>query len=248
MTIKRVHGGPKCGANKKQGRGICEQGAGWGTDHPGDGRCKLHGGKSPRGPASASFKTGKHSKWFEEFFGGVLLKGYLRAQTEEELVSLEEQIRVWTAREHELVARLKDHGETAKAWLRCRALVPQLVKLRSGKPTAAKESAIGDRLQELETIVLNAATHETAWQDIAACHELLARLKTAEARKRESEHLMISVDQAMQLGAIIAAVAMQAITERARLTEFVEKMRLLSQGRAVEIDPSLMRRLPFTKR
>jgi hypothetical protein len=26
----------------------CHQAAGWGTDHPGKGRCKLHGGKAPR--------------------------------------------------------------------------------------------------------------------------------------------------------------------------------------------------------
>lgn len=36
-----------CGGNKKQGPGTCTQTAGWGTDHPGTGRCKLHGGSTP---------------------------------------------------------------------------------------------------------------------------------------------------------------------------------------------------------
>lgn len=36
-----------CGAKKKQGEGFCTQRAGWGTDHVGDGRCKLHGGRNP---------------------------------------------------------------------------------------------------------------------------------------------------------------------------------------------------------
>lgn len=39
-----VYPGPKCGATKRQGEGTCTQAAGWGTDHPGIGRCKLHGG------------------------------------------------------------------------------------------------------------------------------------------------------------------------------------------------------------
>ncbi len=42
--------GPKCGARKRQPKGTkekCTQAAGWGTDHPGEGRCKLHGGASP---------------------------------------------------------------------------------------------------------------------------------------------------------------------------------------------------------
>lgn len=34
-----------CGAKKRQG-GECAKSAGWGTDHPGFGRCKLHGGST----------------------------------------------------------------------------------------------------------------------------------------------------------------------------------------------------------
>ncbi|MFI2202658.1 hypothetical protein ACH47Z_18135 [Streptomyces sp. NPDC020192] len=34
----------QCGAKKRQGLGTCGRPAGWGTDHPGVGRCKLHGG------------------------------------------------------------------------------------------------------------------------------------------------------------------------------------------------------------
>jgi hypothetical protein len=36
-----------CGARKKQSEGTCTRPAGWGTDHPGFGRCKLHGGCAP---------------------------------------------------------------------------------------------------------------------------------------------------------------------------------------------------------
>jgi len=36
-----------CGAKKRQGEGDCTRPAGWGTDHPGFGRCKLHGGCAP---------------------------------------------------------------------------------------------------------------------------------------------------------------------------------------------------------
>ena len=39
----------KCGSKTRSG-GKCKQRAGWGTDHIGDGKCKLHGGKSPGAP------------------------------------------------------------------------------------------------------------------------------------------------------------------------------------------------------
>ena len=42
-----------CGGKKKQGEGTCTRPAGWGTDHAGSGRCKLHGGCAPSGRIAA---------------------------------------------------------------------------------------------------------------------------------------------------------------------------------------------------
>ena len=46
MAVERSY--PTCGAIKRQGGDPCTQKAGWGTDHVGMGKCKLHGGKSLR--------------------------------------------------------------------------------------------------------------------------------------------------------------------------------------------------------
>lgn len=42
----RTHGKPKCGAKRKGGE-LCTRPAGWGTQAPGHGRCKMHGGNFP---------------------------------------------------------------------------------------------------------------------------------------------------------------------------------------------------------
>lgn len=54
---KRKYSGPKCGAaTRGERRGApCQRPAGWGTDHPGQGRCKLHGGSNP-------IRHGRYSK------------------------------------------------------------------------------------------------------------------------------------------------------------------------------------------
>lgn len=44
--------GPFCGGKLHQGDGTCTQPPGWGTDHAGGGRCKLHGGCAPSGRAA----------------------------------------------------------------------------------------------------------------------------------------------------------------------------------------------------
>jgi len=53
-----------CGGKTRSGT-PCQQPAGWGTDHPGEGRCKLHGGCTLRGPEHPSFKHGEQSKYFD---------------------------------------------------------------------------------------------------------------------------------------------------------------------------------------
>lgn len=49
----KTHDYDVCGATTSQKGTPCQQPAGWGTDHVGEGRCKLHGG-SNTGPKDAS--------------------------------------------------------------------------------------------------------------------------------------------------------------------------------------------------
>lgn len=51
----------KCGGLKRDGSS-CAQVAGWGTDHVGEGRCKLHGGASLKGADHPNFKHGRYGK------------------------------------------------------------------------------------------------------------------------------------------------------------------------------------------
>jgi len=52
---------PTCGAKTRAGT-PCQQKAGWGTDHVGEGRCKLHGGASTGAPKrnKNAVKTGEY--------------------------------------------------------------------------------------------------------------------------------------------------------------------------------------------
>src|SRR5262245_32355496 len=47
------HGSGKCGAKTRSG-GQCGRPKGWGTDHPGTGHCKFHGGSTRNGEKHAA--------------------------------------------------------------------------------------------------------------------------------------------------------------------------------------------------
>jgi hypothetical protein len=51
-----------CNGKKSDGS-ECKRPAGWGTDHAGTGRCKLHGGASVKGIESPTYKHGRYSKY-----------------------------------------------------------------------------------------------------------------------------------------------------------------------------------------
>lgn len=53
-----VPGRDKC-EGKKRGGGNCQRPAGWGTDHVGIGRCKLHGGSTPTHRRSAQVEQAR---------------------------------------------------------------------------------------------------------------------------------------------------------------------------------------------
>lgn len=57
-----------CGANKRDGSGeTCSLPAGWGTDHVGEGTCKLHGGAAiKKGRENPNFKHGLFSDYLDE--------------------------------------------------------------------------------------------------------------------------------------------------------------------------------------
>jgi hypothetical protein len=54
-----------CGASNRDDD-PCGLPAGWGTDHPGEGRCKLHGGASLRGEEHPQFEHGLFSDYLSD--------------------------------------------------------------------------------------------------------------------------------------------------------------------------------------
>lgn len=86
MTVVRCNGrktdyeGPTQEPGEWAGDGYCRQTAGWGTDHTGEGRCKLHGGANPT-------RHGLYSKTKRERLGDRIREA---ARREEPLDLLEE--------------------------------------------------------------------------------------------------------------------------------------------------------------
>jgi uncharacterized protein YjcR len=104
-----------CGAKNRKGE-FCKLPSGWGTEHKGKGRCRLHGGCStgpPKGSKNA-LKTGKHETIFldqldedeREIWGAIDVAPM--AQVDQEIRLLDIRIRRMLMR----IQKLKDHEYT----------------------------------------------------------------------------------------------------------------------------------------
>src|SRR5688572_15172438 len=93
-------GAKRCGAKTRSGA-QCAQPA-----MP-NGRCRLHGGKTPRGIASANFKHGRYSSALPD----RLVGRYLQAVSDPELIALHHDIALVDAFISDVLPRL-DAGES----------------------------------------------------------------------------------------------------------------------------------------
>jgi len=86
-----------CGAKTKGDGEPCKRPAGWGTDHPGVGRCKLHGGATP-------VKHGLYSKYTEHRLASMIDK----LSNDEQLLDLRKTIALQQSIIISILNKLKD--------------------------------------------------------------------------------------------------------------------------------------------
>lgn len=101
-----------CGAKNRQGT-PCRRPSGWGTDHAGEGRCKLHGGKNsgpPKGNKNA-LKTGEYEAiWIDTLDEE---EQQLYPMISQDLsTQIEEELKLLTIRERRMLVRI-DQIQTA---------------------------------------------------------------------------------------------------------------------------------------
>jgi len=97
-----------CNARTRSREGYCGLPAGWGTDHPGHGRCRLHGGATPRkhGLEARTYPPALMQRAQE-----ILREGGESLLDAREEIALQKALAEDFARLYDLVPRVMDHLE-----------------------------------------------------------------------------------------------------------------------------------------
>lgn len=201
------HDSRVCGAQRSKGQGTCQRPAGWGTDHPGHGACKLHGGSTPTHRSAAQAELARRA-----------VTTYGLPRDIGPAVALLEEVHRTAGHVSWLQAKVADLEEEDLVWGITEQVDKQATEYSGTDTTRAAKPNLWLVLYQQERKHL-AAVAKAAID--AGCHERLVRLAEEQG--------------AVLAGAIRAILADLDLTaeQRTRVREVVPRhLRALSGGQA----------------
>ena len=193
---------PYCGAKTRSG-GTCTQ--------PGmmNGRCRMHGGKHPRGLASPHYKDGRYSKALP----ARLAARYAVAEADPRLLELRDEVALTDARLADLLGRV-DTGESGALWQALQALRLEVIACKRAGDSVGQAQALNALL---DTIGQGHADYR-AWAEIGGVLEQRRRLVESERKRLIEMQQTLTVEKAMLLVGAIGGIIKAHVHDRAILS------------------------------
>ena len=177
-----------CGAKTRSG-GECTQPA------MANGRCRMHGGRSPRGVAHPSFKTGR----FSRSIPSRLSQSYEEALADPRKLELIDELAVIVARNRELLESLYS-GESDGLRLRLRNHKRRMEKARRDGDQDAADEHLNAILQGIE----RGADDSERWAELMANVDTQRKLAESERKRIVEAHRMVTTEELMAfMGAVL---------------------------------------------
>lgn len=177
---------PLCGAKTRNG-GTCKNAA------MSNGRCRMHGGKTPRGISSPHFKTGRYSSAMP----AELLNKYQEAMADETLLDQRASIATIDALIATILPNL-DTADNGKAWVAMRNLAADIRLAYKTENFGRLEKALDEmedwanlRIRHYETIEETRVLLDTRRKHV----ETVEKLTLMGERSISSEQMMLLVSQ-----------------------------------------------------
>jgi hypothetical protein len=169
-----------CGAKNRSGK-PCKR-----APMP-NGRCKLHGGKSPGGVASKTFKHGRYSKYIPDNLQEILQE----IRNDRHLLGMREDIALLHAR----LCRLLETGESADLWQDAKTAFDEFRTVFN----AGEQKAVQTSMTKLDKIFQRSLNDVGTWQEIYEVLDQIQKLRTAEHRRMVDLKVMVPLNEVQTL-------------------------------------------------
>lgn len=193
----------KCGA-KTRGGGTCQRPA-----MP-NGRCSLHGGKTPTGIGLPQYKHGRYSKVMPT----RLRERYEDAARDPALLELREDVALLDARLEDLLGRV-DSGESGAIWRQLQQARTSLIIARRAGDAEGQAGAINDMLE----LIGRGHADYAAWRELGGVLEQRRRLVESESKRLVQMQQTITAEKAMLLIGAIGQIIKTHVADRSTLSK-----------------------------
>ena len=227
-----------CGAKRRRG-GFCHAAA-----MP-NGRCRVHGGTSLAGTASATFKHGRYSKSLAASLPTRLRERFEAAMSDPELLSLRKYVALFDVRAAEAAEKLAslDTGSYRTTLLRlwdefARANSERIAPddSQAEERRAAKAARITELLTDIGKTIRDGAQEEEVWQEVfAAVKDRMAATREEHRRLVDLEQTL-TVEQAFALAARLGDAVRMVVQDRdtlSRISAAIERTLVVDQVRSL---------------
>ena len=208
---RNLMSGDRCGARKRDGS-PCP------TRPMPNGRCRMHGGKTPRGMALPQTKGGRYSRDLPT----RMADRYAEALRDAVLLELREEIALLDARLADVLGRV-DSGESGAAWATLGRLMRAYRRAQAEGHTTEAEIAAA----ELERVIDGGMQDHAAWSEVRSLIDQRRRLVESERKRLVEAQQTISVEQAMLFVTALAEAARRHVTDPrvlAAMSEDIERV------------------------
>lgn len=183
-----------------------------------NGRCKKHGGKTPKGIAVRHAKPDGSSHYIPP----PLLEDVHRAMNDPELLNLTKDLALVEGRIEELKKRVGT-GASDKAW----AALQQQWQEFNKATKESNEKKMKSAADAIQLILGTGASQAELWEEIQRWQEHRRRLMESESKRRLQMRAIVNIEEALwvprQLGFEIRQVILEAPIERALQNKILMK-------------------------
>jgi galactokinase len=165
--------------------------------------------------ASATYKTGKYSKYMPE----RLLERYHQAEKDKRLLELRDEIALVDARLTDLLIRV-DTGEAGALWEQARKAFTEF-KLANIKQDLEKQQSA---LFELSAILEKGQQDYMVWDEVGKVIEQRRKLVESERKRMVEMQQMITAEQAMVLLTNVASIIKESVTDVSIRNAIIEQL------------------------
>lgn len=164
-----------------------------------NGRCRVHGGKVPKGELHPNFKHGRYSKYVPK----NLMEMYESSRGDPQVLELVDEISILDSRIADRLKALEEKEAANATWKELQGLWSQFMHAVRRQDAQAQQQFVG----ELNDLIKTGSSQADIWYEIMNLVESRRKLVDSEGRRIEIKQSIITVEQAFYLvSAVVAAL------------------------------------------